>query len=314
MDTKYCWTILHSIPSKLAMFASHIVSSGLVYEHTPANTNVLIHQICEKADRVKSRHPKGAQQTQGGKKDSPIDEALAATASEDRKQKRCKGKCHNCGKCGHWAQECRSPKKEKEEGVDTKTAQASTTSTATSTSTKPDNKPVGSANVIYDTEGNGFWMATEEATDHMHLASMELNPLLGESDAIVNMPHQKGEKVVSSEEEWIGAVITPADKDQRVHVELYDSGATHHISLYKSDFTTYSPLAPPIYLNTANQQCFPAIGHGMLVAQVPNGDTEMELTLHRVLHAPAVSCILVSIAVLDVEGYHTHTSVKRQMP
>ena len=287
------------------MFALQVISSGLVHNQTPANINVLIHQICKEADRLKSRCPKG-QQTAGGKKDSPTDKALAATASKDGKRKRRKGKCHNCGKQGHWAQECHSPKKDKEEGTGTKTVQASTASTSTSTSSKPDNKPVSSANVIYDMEGDSFWIATEEAADRIHLASAEPNPLLGEPNVIVNTLHWEGEEIVSSEEEWIGAVITLADEDHRICVELYDSGATRHISPYKSDFMTYSPLAPPIYLNTTNQQRFPAIGHGTLVVQIPNGNTETEITLHGVLHAPAVSCTLVLVATLDAEGYHAH--------
>ena len=69
---------------------------------------------------------------------------------------------------------------------------------------------------------------------------------------------------------------------------------------------SYSPLAPPIFLNTANQQRFPAIGRGTLVIQIPNRDTESELTLHGALHTPSVSYTLVSIAALDEEGYHTH--------
>ena len=44
-DIEYRWTILRGIPSELATFASHVISSGLVHNQTPANTNVLIHQI-----------------------------------------------------------------------------------------------------------------------------------------------------------------------------------------------------------------------------------------------------------------------------
>ena len=44
----------------------------------------------------------------------------------------------------------------------------------------------------------------------------------------------------------------------------------------------------------------------MLAIRVPNGDTELELTLHGALHAPAVGCTLVSVAALDEEGYHAH--------
>jgi hypothetical protein len=34
------------------------------------------------------------------------------------------------------------------------------------TPAKPENKPAGSANVIYDFKGDGFWMATDEVVDH----------------------------------------------------------------------------------------------------------------------------------------------------
>ena len=50
----------------------------------------------------------------------------------------------------------------------------------------------------------------------------------------------------------------------------------------------------------------------MLVVQVPNrGTRESKLTLHDALHAPAVSCTLVSLAALDEEGYHAHIRAGR---
>ena len=110
------------------------------------------------------------------------------------------------------------------------------------------------------------------------------------------------------EKELAGAVITQIEesKDNQICVELYDSGATCHISPYRSNFISYIPLIPPVFLNTANQQQFPAIGHGTLAIQVPNGDRETELTLHGALHAPGISYTLVSLATLDEEGYHAH--------
>src|SRR5258708_19637667 len=69
------------------------------------------------------------------------------------------------------------------------------------------------------------------------------------------------------------------------------------------------PLMPPVFLNTANQQQFPAIGCGTLAIQVPNRDRETELTLHGALHAPGISYTLVSLATLDQEGYHAHIGV-----
>jgi transposase InsO family protein len=302
-DKEYERTILRGIPTDLATFASQILSSVLVIQSAaPINIDALINLINEEAERLKSRRTRG-HSGQGGKKDATTDEALAATSSEGGKKKRRKGNCHNCGKAGHWARECRSPKKEKDDSAGTTTAQTS------STSHKPDNKPVGSANAItvHDEEGDGFWMVEDEAVVPAPNVSAEPDPLLGAPDEIEDAPHREEEETILSEEEWLGAVITPGDEtDNRIRVELYDSGATRHISPYKSDFTSYAPLSPPIFLNTANQQRFPAVGRGTLTVQVPNAGTESELILHGALHAPAVSYTLVSIAALDEEGYHTH--------
>ena len=88
---------------------------------------------------------------------------------------------------GHWAKECCSPKKDKEESAGTQSAQAQ------STSSKPENKPVGLANVvIHDSEGDGFWMATEEAPDRLHLASTEPDLMLGATNDN-DTPHREGE-------------------------------------------------------------------------------------------------------------------------
>ena len=78
-EKEYERTILRGIPSKLATFASHLLSSALiVHGATSVNIDALISQICEEADRLKSRRARG----QGGKKDH-TDEALSATASDD---------------------------------------------------------------------------------------------------------------------------------------------------------------------------------------------------------------------------------------
>jgi hypothetical protein len=98
---------------------------------------------------------------------------------------------------------------------------------APSTSSKPVNKPVGSANLTYDSEGDGFWMATEEAVNQMHLATAEPDLMLGTLDILEVTLHREEEiEIELGKEEWIGAVITPTKGDNHVHVELYDSGAT----------------------------------------------------------------------------------------
>jgi hypothetical protein len=85
---------------------------------------------------------------------------------------------------------------------------------------------------------------------------------------------------------------------------MYDSGATWHLSPYRSDFTTDAHLDTPIYFNTANQQKFAAVGIGSLTIHTPNSLSTSILTLHDVLHSPSVGCTLVSLGALDKRGYH----------
>jgi len=99
-------------------------------------------------------------------------------------------------------------------------------------------------------------------------------------------------------------MIMSSEEGDTPCVELFDLGTTRHISLYKADFTTYSPLMPPVFLNTANQQRFPAVGTGKLAIHVPNGRGETELILNDTLHTPSIGYTLVSLGALDEEGYY----------
>jgi len=329
----YECTVFRGIPEDLAKFVAHLLSSArLIHGTTSIDTDTLISHICEEAEHMKN-HRMWDQSNQGGKKEGQTDEALAATSSDGGKKKQCrKGKCHNCGKPGHWACECRSPKKE--EGA---SGQA-TSLLLSGTASKPEMKPVGSANVVTtndtdndrtvvaeDVSGNGFWMAIKEGAPVQDISA--------EPDSLFDDPEQSEEVICAHtkstemhldwcspegwvcddwvdplfEEEEACAVIIPAtDKDSSTRTELYNSGATWHISPYKSDFSSYTPLSPPIFLNTANQQHFPTIGTGTVTIRVPNKGTESELALHNVLHALSVTCTLVSLRTLDEKGYHTH--------
>ena len=157
----------------------------------------------------------------GAKSQAARDKALTAMGS---KGKKChKGKCHNCGKQGHWAHECRSPKKEAKPGDEAPKAKRGH---------KSETKPIRSANTVttYNEDADGCW-AVDFTLD---VPDSEDVTLVDESDWLVE------------EREEVAATISPAIEDHGEHIELYDSGATHHISLYKSDFATYSVISPPV--------------------------------------------------------------------
>ncbi len=165
-------------------------------------------------------------------------------------------------------------------------ADSSKQNESTTSSAKPKNKPVGSANAVveHDFEGDGFWMAEEEAVaPTLHIAA-DPDPCLEDPDDLEGDAPDELHFTWDRPDDWLreetgeiegeelaGTVITPGEEDNTPRVKLYDSSATCHISPYKSDFTAYSQLSPPVFLNTANQQQFPAVGTGTLVIQVPNG-------------------------------------------
>ena len=100
------------------------------------------------------------------------------------------------------------------------------------------------------------------------------------------------------------AALTQVEEGRTTRVELYDSGATCHISPYCDDFITYQQLDLPLFLNTVNSQQFPAVGTGSMVVSTPNGAGQSDITLENVLHAPSVGYMLVSLGALDGLGYH----------
>jgi len=163
-NIKYKRTILHGIPEPLASYASQTLNSLTIasrYTYKPVDISELIDMISKEAERTKSRcTPKDLTQALGKGKTRQSDKALAATnTSEGGSSKRCKGKCHHCGKEGHWVRECRTKKRE-EAAAENQSGQT----TQASTSTKPKNKPVGSANAFEDdSDDDGFFMANEDA-------------------------------------------------------------------------------------------------------------------------------------------------------
>jgi hypothetical protein len=215
---------------------------------------------------------------------------LAATR-EGRRCKR-KGKCHNCGKPGHWARECRSQKKDDQQSSQSSsTLNMSTSQTQakqqpqqgsqpplyTSATAKPANKPVGSANAVANPndEPDGCWVAdfmSEEDSKHVSSWSgsdvkvweathdTSLSP--GEWEDL-KLQYPKLDVEPPSPVKSAGgaqATITAVEEAKSAQVELYDYSATRHLSPYRNNFITYWDLEPPLYLNAANKQQFPAMG------------------------------------------------------
>jgi len=325
-DIEYKRTILKGIPDMLAAYTAQSLSMlwlAVKYTGKPIDMSDVIDSVCKEADCIKQCCKlKDHSQGQGkGRKGAQTDKALTTTTSERGNNSnfanhRKKGKCNHCGKEGHWIQEC-CTKKQKEA-----TVRSSGHSAQASSSSKPKNKPVGSTNTVTvddkdDSDDRGFWAVEEEK---VHLRFAELDSQMDDTDSDNKIEDFHAEIEESNKrlnwldiegEDWYTedtavAVISPDKADITPCTELYDSGASQHIRLYKADFISYTTLSPPLYLNAANQHKFPTIGTGTLVVRTPVNGCKSVLSLYNMLYMPSVSYTLVSLGALDEEGYTSH--------
>jgi len=86
-------------------------------------------------------------------------------------------------------------------------------------------------------------------------------------------------------------------------VELYDTGASCHVSPYEDEFVTYKCItACPITM--ANNFVFHAVGIGDMIVQIPNRDMSTTMvTLKDVLYTPQSHFTIISISYLAKSGY-----------
>ncbi len=171
----YQSAILKAILEEMFKFTSGLLTTSRMFvPTTQIDPDILIDHICKESNRLATWRRRDKSTKGRGQQGGAQDEALAATG-DGRKHKH-KGKCHNCGKPGHWARECRSQKKDDQQsGQSSSTLNASTSQNQarqqsqqgsqppsyTSAMARSANKPVGSANAVADPddEPDGCWVA-----------------------------------------------------------------------------------------------------------------------------------------------------------
>jgi hypothetical protein len=106
----------------------------------------------------------------------------------------------------------------------------------------------------------------------------------------------------------IEPLYSPASKIEElqeaieVEAELYDSGASRHMSPFQHKFVTYQSI-PPCAVVTANKCLFHAEGIGDLQIEVPNGKSSTSVLLKDSLYAPQIGFTIVSIGRIANAGY-----------
>ena len=87
----------------------------------------------------------------------------------------------------------------------------------------------------------------------------------------------------------------------RTEGELYDSGASCHMSPFRSQFISFRPI-PPHPILAADKRYFYAEGMGDLRIRVPNGESFTPIILRDTLYAPSMALTVVSISRIAKSG------------
>ena len=99
-------------------------------------------------------------------------------------------------------------------------------------------------------------------------------------------------------------VFATTNKGIDLQWDLYDSGASHHMSPCRGDFVNFWEI-PMKSLTVANSKSFVATGTGDMIITTPHGEERIKIRLTHILYTPAVGFTLVSISCIDNAGFYS---------
>src|SRR5713226_6887211 len=196
----------------------------------------------------------------------------AFTAEEQCKNKRRNIECFNCHRKGHYKSECWAKGGGKEgEGL------KKSTKCEDSEDKAKDKHTRDSANAATEESSKDeSWAAIIDVDDEGEGETCNMLSALTDSAALTT--------------------------DSKPNVELYDSGASRHMSPSCHRFTNLRSI-PPRPITAANGKPFYAIGVGDLKIAVPNGASTTSITLKDALYAPDMGLMVISISRIAGAGY-----------
>jgi hypothetical protein len=210
------------------------------------------------------------------------DEAFASTTQRSKDKRDIE--CYNCRKKGHikadcWAKgggkEGQRPERRKRESQD-----QSKDSAAAATDKQED---IESWAVTVAEENPQGW--DEESSSYVDV----------EQDS-------SDEELFEAHSEDYDLQVSAASAQNDSEAELYDSGASRHITPNRHRFITYRSITPRA-ITAADQRPFYAVGVGDVHIQVPNGASSTPIVLRDVLHAPDIGATVVSVGRIAKAGY-----------
>ena len=306
-EEDFATILIGSLPKTYDMYLSAIMATMNVLRRA-LDPDALLQCVGDEYDRRAIAN--------GGGKSKNQDVALYAGDRSARggKGKRSDVECFNCHKKGHTKADCRA-KGGGKEGQGPKSQKLKKIESANATKDDDDDDGIWNAYLDSDAESNGSYEDDlfEETGVNAEIWGWEDDDLpdlidLSGSDSHSEEEHDretkhnadKGPIEVDSGIEVVEAQMATGT-GVMTEWDLYNSGASKHMSAQRNEFINYTPTEPkPI--RAADKRTFNAIGKGDLRVDVPNRTRSSTIVLKNVLHCPSVGPTLISISKIAAAG------------
>jgi hypothetical protein len=190
------------------------------------------------------------------------DDTFVMTSTQKGKKKKHNVECFNCHKCGHVKADCWAKGGSK--------------------------------------EGQGPWRSGSAAARVNSSASAQ-EADIGAWAAIEEISEEAASSTAEEPERRVTMAASSSARAPMPEAELYDSGASRHMSPYQHRFETYWVI-PPRAIMATDKKMFYGVGIGDLRIKVPRGKSHSVVLLRDVLHAPDMGMTMVSIRCIAKAG------------
>src|SRR5277367_5895764 len=317
-DEDFTSIILGSIPLSYDTYIAAITATSTLLNQTLSPTN-LIDAIRDEADRRTIKNPKP-------KKDED-DAAFAAGQSTDKGRKGGGGsktakkdmECFNCHKKGHMKKDCWASGGGAEGKGPKKKGKGKGKETAAKAEEKED--PNGDSDAVWmatvkedslEDDGSGdndFELWTEDEIDEDEWSEWIEESCWNEDESGSDgwLPINEHLLEVDQGDEartctFATAMLANSGTSSSLETELYDSGASRHMSPFKQKSINFVSIQKKV-LTAADGGTFEAIGKGDMHITIPNNKTTTRILLKDVLYAPQMGIMLVSISKIDTASF-----------
>ena len=313
--------ILGSLPASYDPYISAVNATSSVLGKTISADDLML-TVTEEYERRNLKNKTGKKDDNAAFYSNDSEKGEKGGSSSSSKKKNVE--CHNCHKKGHYKSECWAPgggkegQGPKQKGKGKAKADEKKKETAASTETKGKEKEK-------EKEGaEEAWLAMINSTaegdeyditldDELPDETMDLDDMIinhPDFDELEELTTDVIDPLGDTSEPDDGAYTTTFSADElagsadtrNAEVDLYDSGASRHMSGFHHKFVDLVKI-DPVPITAADKRTFKAIGRGKMLIHLPNGDKgPSRVYLMNALYAPAMGVTLVSISRVAKAG------------